>query len=116
MPDAAAQRLPEPAICGPCVGDLIASSVTSDPTDACFGGDQPLDWQPNAGFNEPSPHCTLPTQVVERISFGRPHLPPNRLIRADNLHIMRQLPAETVGLIYIDPPFFTGRRHAIALI
>ena len=114
MPDAAAQRLPEPAICGPRVGDLLAASVTPHPTDEGFAGENPVGWQRNAGFNELFPWVTRPTQIAERVSFGRPDLPPNRLIRADNLHIMRQLPAETVNLIYIDPPFFTGRRHAIA--
>lgn len=29
----------------------------------------------------------------------------------DNLHIMRQLPSESIDLIYIDPPFFSGRNY-----
>ena len=85
MSDAAAQRLPEPAICGPRVGDLLAASVTPDPTDAGFACDGPLGWQRNAGFNDLFPRVTRPTQIVERVSFGRPDLPPNRLIRADNV-------------------------------
>jgi site-specific DNA-methyltransferase (adenine-specific) len=33
----------------------------------------------------------------------------NRVICGDNLPILRELPAESVNLIYIDPPFNTGR-------
>jgi DNA modification methylase len=50
---------------------------------------------------------------VERVSFGHPDLPANRLIWGDNLHVMRQLPSESIDLIYIDPPFFSGRQYNI---
>lgn len=30
---------------------------------------------------------------------------------ADNLEVMKQLPSESIDLIYIDPPFFSGRRY-----
>lgn len=33
----------------------------------------------------------------------------NRLFCGDNLALMHQLPSECIDLIYIDPPFFTGR-------
>lgn len=36
---------------------------------------------------------------------------PNRLILGDNLRVMRGLPDESIDLIYIDPPFFTGREQ-----
>jgi DNA modification methylase len=48
-----------------------------------------------------------------RLSFGAPELPPNRLIQGDNLHGMRSLPDASIDLIYIDPPFFTGRAHEL---
>lgn len=35
----------------------------------------------------------------------------NRLILGDNLLVMRGLPDESIDLIYIDPPFFTGREQ-----
>ena len=41
-------------------------------------------------------------------------LPINRTLRknvvycADNLEVMKQLPGESIDLIYIDPPFNTG--------
>lgn len=37
----------------------------------------------------------------------------NRLFFGDNLHVMRQLPSESIDLIYIDPPFFSGRNYNV---
>ena len=31
----------------------------------------------------------------------------------DNLHVIRQLPSNSVDLIYIDPPFFSGRQYNV---
>ncbi len=59
------------------------------------------------------PRISLPFQKVERISFGHPELPPNRLFFGDNLHVMRMLPSESIDLIYIDPPFFSGRNYNV---
>ncbi|MBV6515210.1 MAG: Modification methylase RsrI [Planctomycetes bacterium] len=36
----------------------------------------------------------------------------NRIIQADNLELLRALPGGSVALIYIDPPFNTGRVQA----
>ena len=55
----------------------------------------------------------LPFQVAERVAFGHPELEPNRLFWGDNLHVMRQLPNESIDLIYIDPPFFSGRQYNV---
>ena len=52
--------------------------------------------------------------LVERISLGRADLEPNRLILGDNLSVMRLLAAESVDLVYADPPFFSGRQHRAA--
>ena len=74
----------------------------------------PLGWDPkNPGFRNHYPVINLPTQIVERVSFGAPELEPNRLIWGDNLHVMRQLPSESVDLIYIDPPFFSNRTYNV---
>ena len=35
-------------------------------------------------------------------------LKPNVVYCADNLEVMKQLPSESIDLIYIDPPFNTG--------
>lgn len=36
-------------------------------------------------------------------------MPRLQVYHADNLHILRQISAETINLIYIDPPFNTGK-------
>jgi len=36
----------------------------------------------------------------------------NRVVQGDNLKVLRRTKAETVELIYVDPPFNTGRRQA----
>lgn len=74
---------------------------------------EPLGWDRRRGFRKLFPIISLPTQVVERVSFGHPELEPNRLFWGDNLHVMRQLPSESIDLIYIDPPFFSGRQYNV---
>ncbi len=59
------------------------------------------------------PRISLPFQKVERISFGHPEFEPNRLFFGDNLHVMRMLPSESIDLIYLDPPFFSGRNYNV---
>lgn len=73
----------------------------------------PLGWDRRRGFRKLFPVVSLPTQVVERVSFGHPELEPNRLFWGDNLHVMRQLPSESIDLICIDPPFFSGRQYNV---
>ena len=74
----------------------------------------PLGWDPrNPGFRNHYPVVNLPTQIVERVTFGAPELEPNRLIWGDCLHVMRQLPSESIDLIYIDPPFFSNRNYNV---
>jgi DNA modification methylase len=74
---------------------------------------EPLGWDRRRGFRKLFPVVSLPTQVVERVPFGHPQLEPNRLFWGDNLHVMRQLPTESIDLIYIDPPFFSGRQYNV---
>jgi len=73
----------------------------------------PLGWDSRRGFRKWYPQVMLPTQVVERVSFGHPELEPNRLFWGDNLHVMRQLPSQSIDLIYIDPPFFSGKQYNV---
>ena len=74
----------------------------------------PKGWDPkNPGFRNHYPVINLPTQIVDRVSFGAPELEPNRLIWGDNLHVMRQIESESVDLIYIDPPFFSNRNYNV---
>ncbi|MGA2659133.1 MAG: site-specific DNA-methyltransferase [Verrucomicrobiota bacterium] len=74
---------------------------------------EPLGWDRRKGFRKLFPAVLLPFQVVERVQFGHPALEPNRLFWGDNLHVMRQLPSESIDLIYIDPPFFSGRTYNV---
>ena len=75
---------------------------------------EPLGWDRRQGFRKHYPLVNLPTQIVERVSFGRTdEHEPNRLIWGDNLHVMRQMPSNSVDLIYIDPPFFSGRQYNV---
>jgi DNA modification methylase len=74
---------------------------------------EPLGWDRRKGFRKLFPQVMLPFQVVERVQFDHPNLEPNRLFWGDNLHVMRQLPSESIDLIYIDPPFFSGRQYNV---
>jgi site-specific DNA-methyltransferase (adenine-specific)/adenine-specific DNA-methyltransferase len=53
----------------------------------------------------------LSSQVRERVGFGAPDLPHNRLILGDAEAAASLLVTGSVDLIYADPPFFTGRRQ-----
>lgn len=82
-------------------------------------------------FQHAYPNIRLPFQEVQRVEFGhserfapsesngdrklRELLPTgaNRLFFGDNLHVMRQLPSDSIDLIYIDPPFFSGRNYNV---
>ena len=75
---------------------------------------EPKGWDRRAGFRRHYPLVSLPIQVIDRVPMGHkePH-EPNRLIWGDNLHVMRQIPSNSVDLIYIDPPFFSGRQYNV---
>ena len=40
-------------------------------------------------------------------------MPASQLILGDNLEVLRTIPSETIDLIYIDPPFFSGRNYNV---
>ena len=73
-----------------------------------------MGWDRRQGFRKHYPLVDLPTQIVERVHLGMdtPH-EPNRLIWGDNLHVMRQIPSNSIDLIYADPPFFSGRQYNV---
>lgn len=71
--------------------------------------EKPLGWG-KGGYAHLYPHVKLPTQRLDTISFGN-HGEANKLYWGDNLHVMRTLPSESIDLIYIDPPFFSGRNY-----
>ena len=117
---------------GPVKGDLIAPPEVEDRDERAdalpaqeefwrpltrFGRvpveKEPLGWDRRRGFRKLFPQVMLPFQVVERVQFVHADLEPNRLFWGDNLHVMRQLPSESIDLIYIDPPFFSGRQYSV---
>ncbi|MEM0050586.1 MAG: site-specific DNA-methyltransferase [Candidatus Bathyarchaeia archaeon] len=74
----------------------------------------PLGYTKGKEYRDKFPRINLPFQKIEEISFGSPELEPkNKLFWGDNLHIMRMLPSESIDLIYIDPPFFSGRNYNV---
>ena len=75
-------------------------------------------------FEHAFPKIRLPFQEVLREDFGHsdefeknPLFPTgsNRLFFGDNLYVMRQLPSKSIDLIYIAPPFFSGRNDVITM-
>lgn len=49
--------------------------------------------------------------VLQFRSSTRQSLETGVIYCADNLEVMKQLPSESIDLIYIDPPFFSGRKY-----
>ena len=73
----------------------------------------PMGYIKGREYRDKFPRIDLPFQKIEEISVGSPELEPNKLFWGDNLHIMRSLPPESIDLIYIDPPFFSGRNYNV---
>lgn len=76
---------------------------------------EPLGYSKEKKFYEIYPELHLPalhpSGDLGTISFGSSDLPPNELYLGDNLQVLRTLATESVDLIYIDPPFFSGRNY-----
>lgn len=73
----------------------------------------PIGWDTHRQFQKHYPRVDLPTQIVDRVSFSNAAAEPNRLIWGDNLHVMRQIESNSIDLIYMDPPFFSGRQYNV---
>lgn len=73
----------------------------------------PLGCDPEKQYYLIYPRVALPFQKANRVTFGFHDLEPNRLIWGDNLHVMRMLPSNSIDLIYIDPPFFSGKNYNV---
>jgi DNA modification methylase len=83
----------------------------------------PLGYDSGRGYENAFPYIRLPflhpKHKEDRISFGygssgyldenKKQFPFNTIFFGDNLHVLRNLPSNTIDLIYIDPPFFSGR-------
>ncbi len=85
----------------------------------------PMGFDPEKAFDNVFPFLKLPylqpKTPEDVISFGSPNggyldeknkrIPLNAIFFGDNLHILRALPSNCIDLIYIDPPFFSGRNY-----
>jgi DNA modification methylase len=49
--------------------------------------------------------------VLKFKSATKQDLETNVIYCADNLEVMKQMPSESIDLIYVDPPFFSGRKY-----
>lgn len=85
----------------------------------------PLGYEPNKGYDNVYPFVKLPflhpEDPKDNVSYGfggagyleeknKKH-PLNAVYFGDNLQILRSLPSNSIDLIYIDPPFFSGRDY-----
>lgn len=82
-----------------------------DPTNA------PLGYDEHKAFDRVFPYLNIPTLHPktndDTVIFNAPELEPNKLYLGDNLEVLRTLKSESIDLIYIDPPFFSGRNYNV---
>lgn len=75
----------------------------------------PMGFDAEKAFDNVYPFIKLPflhpNTPEDNITFGYPDLEPNKIYFGDNLHVLRSLKSNSVDLIYIDPPFFSGRNY-----
>jgi len=86
----------------------------------------PMGFDPDKAFDNVFPFLKLPylqpNTNEDVISFASPEaggfldkkrkrIPLNAVFFGDNLHVLRALPSNCIDLIYIDPPFFSGRNY-----
>ncbi|MBP7773843.1 site-specific DNA-methyltransferase [Candidatus Gracilibacteria bacterium] len=79
---------------------------------------EPYGYDPKSRFNHLFPDIHLPILLPPKshhpedtLSFGYPELPSHELYLGDNLSVLRNIPSESIDLIYIDPPFFSNRTY-----
>ena len=77
----------------------------------------PMGWKDNKGYDHIFPWIHLPRlhprNHGDKVIFNAPEKPANQLILGDNLEVLRTLASESIDLIYIDPPFFSGRNYNV---
>ena len=77
----------------------------------------PLGWDEHKGFGAVYPYLKVPglhpRNHGDTVIFNNPEAPANRLYLGDNLEVLRTFPGESIDLIYIDPPFFSGRNYNV---
>lgn len=77
----------------------------------------PLGWDDHKAFGAVYPYLKVPAlhpkNHGDTVIFNHPDALANRLYLGDNLEVLRTLPAGSIDLIYIDPPFFSGRNYNV---
>src|SRR3989338_135449 len=77
----------------------------------------PMGWKDGKGYDHIFPWIHLPRlhpkNHGDMVIFNNPKVPANQLILGDNLEVLRTLPTESIALIYIAPPFFSGRNYNV---
>jgi len=77
----------------------------------------PMGWKDGKGYDHIFPWIHLPRlhpkNHGDTVIFNDQKSPANLLMLGDNLEVLRTLPTESIDLIYIDPPFFSGRNYNV---
>ncbi len=77
----------------------------------------PLGYDPHKAFDRIFPYVNVPAlhpkNHGDTVIFNDSNTPVNKLYLGDNLEVLRTLPSNFIDLIYIDPPFFSGRNYNI---
>src|SRR3972149_10583325 len=77
----------------------------------------PLGYDEHKAFDRVFPYIRLPRLPPpnhdDTVIFNAPELPANQLILGDNLEVLRTVHTDSIDLIYIDPPFFSGRNYNV---
>lgn len=77
----------------------------------------PLGYDEHKAFDRVFPYLNIPTlhprTNEDTVIFNDPNTEPNKLYLGDNLEVLRTLKSGSIDLIYIDPPFFSGRNYNV---
>ncbi len=77
----------------------------------------PLGYDEHKAFDRVFPYIRLPKlhppNHGDTVIFNTPESEANKLVLGDNLEVLRTIPSSTIDLIYIDPPFFSGRNYNV---
>lgn len=77
----------------------------------------PLGYDEHKAFDRIFPYINIPAlhpkNHGDTVIFNDADSPANKLYLGDNLEVLRTLKSESIDLIYIDPPFFSGRNYNI---
>ncbi len=77
----------------------------------------PLGYDEHKQFDRIFPWLNIPAlhpkNHGDTVIFNDSQSPANKLYLGDNLQVLRTLPSNSIDLIYIDPPFFSGRNYNV---